>query len=113
MIDQTTSRIYEARVANRRRKQHQQRFERLVALTDTVLWQLEEMNRDGVAVMPERRRQVIESKIADLPDPLRGMFCADGTVQAALDSLFEMQQAIFKARHPEFDFGEAEELEAD
>ena len=41
------------------------------------------------------------------------MYVADGSVQSALDSLFEMQQALFKARHPEFDYGELDELEPD
>ena len=113
MIDQTTSRILAARAANQRRKEQSERFERLVALTDTVLWQLEEMNRDGIAVVPDRSRQVIATKIADLPNWLRGMYCGDGSVQAALDSLFEMQEAIFKARHPEFDFGDGDEIESD
>ena len=48
-----------------------------------------------------------------MPEPLRRMYRADGSVQGALDSLFEMQQALFKARHPEYDYGDLEELDPD
>lgn len=90
-------------------------YDKLIALTDTVLWQLEEMNRDGVSELPQRHRQVIENRFADLPAWLRDKYCGEGSVQQALDSLFEMQQAIFKARHPEFEFGDSDvdEIEAD
>lgn len=113
MIDQTTARIFKAKVENHQRKQRTERLNRLIALTDKVLWQLEEMNRDGLATLPHRSRKVIEEKVGEMPEWLRRMYCDDGSVQGALDSLFEMQQAIFKARHPEFDFGENDELELD
>jgi hypothetical protein len=113
MIDQTSLRIGEATAALRRRRAREQRFDRLLRLTDVVLWQLEEMNRDGLAVVPDPRQAAIVDRLAAMPEPLRRMYCADGSVQSALDSLFEMQQALFKARHPEFDYGEIEELDPD
>jgi len=113
MIDQTNVRIGEATAALRRRRAREQRFDRMLRLTDVVLWQLEEMNRDGLALVPDRRQAAIVDRLAAMPEPLRRMYCADGSVQSALDSLFEMQQALFKARHPEFDYGEIEELEPD
>jgi hypothetical protein len=48
-----------------------------------------------------------------MPASLRRLYCADGSVQGALDSLFDMQQALFKARHPEFEYGELDELDPD
>jgi hypothetical protein len=113
MIDQTNVRIGEATAALRRRKAREQKFDRLLRLTDVVLWQLEEMNRDGLAVVPDRRQAAIVDRLAEMPEPLRRMYCADGPVQSALDSLFEMQQALFKARHPEYDYGDQEELDPD
>ncbi len=113
MIDQTNVRIGLATDELRRRRAREQKFDRLLRLTDVVLWQLEEMNRDGVAHVPDRRQAAIVDRLAAMPEPLRRLYCADGSVQSALDSLFEMQQALFKARHPEFDYGESEELEPD
>ena len=113
MIDQTNVRIGEATAELRRRKAREQKFDRLLRLTDVVLWQLEEMNRDGMAVVPNRRQAAIVDKLAAMPEPLRRMYRADGSVQGALDSLFEMQQALFKARHPEYDYGDVEELDPD
>ena len=113
MIDQTSVRIGQATDELRRRRAREQKFDRLLRLTDVVLWQLEEMNRDGVADVPDRRQAAIVDRLAEMPASLRGMYCADGSVQSALDSLFEMQQALFKARHPEFDYGDTEELDPD
>jgi hypothetical protein len=113
MIDQTNVRIGEATAALRRRKAREQKFDRLLRLTDVVLWQLEEMNRDGLAIVPDRRQAAIVDRLAAMPEPLRRLYCADGPVQSALDSLFEMQQALFKARHPEYDYGDQEELDPD
>ena len=113
MIDQTNLRIGQATAELRRRKAREQKFDRLLRLTDVVLWQLEEMNRDGVAHVPDRRQAAIADRLAEMPESLRRMYVADGSVQGALDSLFEMQQALFKARHPEFDYGELDELEPD
>ena len=113
MIDQTNVRIGQATAELRRRKAREQKFDRLLLLTDVVLWQLEEMNRDGVAHVPDRRQAAIADKLAKMPESLRRLYCADGSVQCALDSLFDMQQALFKARHPEFDYGELNELDPD
>ena len=113
MIDQTNVRIGQATAELRRRKAREQKFDRLLKLTDVVLWQLEEMNRDGVSSVPDRRQAAIVDKLAGMPESLRRLYCSDGSVQCALDSLFEMQQALFKARHPEFDYGETDELDPD
>jgi len=113
MIDQTNARIGQATAELRRRKARERTFDRLLRLTDVVLWHLEEMNRDGVAHVPDRRQAAIADKLAAMPESLRRMYCADGSVQCALDSLFEMQQALFKARHPEFDYGELDEFDPD
>jgi hypothetical protein len=113
MIDQTNSRIEEASAELRRRKARALKFDRLLRVTDVVLWQLEEMNRDGLSVVPGRRQEAIFEKLEEVPEPLRQMYCASGSVQGALDSLFEIQQALFRARHPENDYGDSEELELD
>ena len=113
MIDQTNVRIGQATAELRRRRAREQKFGRLLRLTDVVLWQLEEMNRDGLSVVPGRRQAAIVDRLQEMPESLRRLYCSEGPVQCALDSLFEMQQALFKARHPEYDYGETEELDPD
>ncbi len=113
MIDQTNARIGQATAELRRRKARAVKFDRLLRLTDVVLWQLEEMNRDGLSVVPDRRQEAISERLEAMPEPLRQMYCGSGSVQGALDSLFEIQQALFKARHPDNDYSDAEELEPD
>ena len=113
MIDQTSARIGQATADLRRRKAREQKFDRLLRLTDVVLWQLEEMNRDGLSVVPTGRQATIVDRLQEMPEPLRRLYCSEGPVQSALDSLFEMQQALFRARHPDHDYGDAEELNPD
>ena len=64
MIDQTNLRIGQATAELRRRKAREQKFDRLLRLTDVVLWQLEEMNRDGVNHVPDQRQAAIADKLA-------------------------------------------------
>ena len=113
MIDHTSSRIEQQESALRRQNRRRYAFQRMLEATDRVLWQLEEMNRDGIGHVPDRRQAAIADKLAEMPESLRRLYRADGSVQSALDSLFDMQQALFKAHHPEFDYGELDELDPD
>ena len=113
MIDQTNRRIGLATADALRRKAREKKFDRLLRLTDVVLWQLEEMNRDGILAVPPPSQAAIVDKLSVMPEPVRRLYCADGSVQCALDSLFEMQQALFKARHPEYDYAEIDEIDPD
>jgi len=108
MIDQTNARIGEAAAELRRRKARREAFERLVRLTDVVLWGLEEMNREGLVALPPPREQDIRRRLAVMPDQIKRLYCPDGTVQGALDSLFEIQGALFKARNPDLDYDDPE-----
>jgi len=70
-------------------------FYRMLHATDRILWRLEELNRDGVVVLPSALGAAIRPALAELPEsclePLAG-----GTVQAALDSVFDVQEALFR-----------------
>ena len=103
MIDQTNLRIGQATAELRRRKAREQKFDRLLRLTDVVLWQLEEMNRDGVAHVPDRRQAAISDRLAEMPESLRRLYVADGSVQSSLASLSHMPHALFRASHPDYD----------
>ncbi|HKW72735.1 MAG TPA: hypothetical protein VJQ08_07905 [Candidatus Dormibacteraeota bacterium] len=102
MIDHTSSRIAQQRVAERRLSLRRYAFQRMLEASDRVLWRLEEMNRDGVKVVPKRLRAEIREVVAGMPphvgEPLRDR----GIVQDTLDSLFEVQERLFRWRYPEW-----------
>src|SRR5258708_18362652 len=52
MIDHTSTRIEQQETALRRQNRRRYAFQRMLEATDRVLWQLEEMNRDGVKNVP-------------------------------------------------------------
>src|SRR5216683_1266316 len=87
MIDHTSSRIEQQETALRRQNRRRYAFQRMLEATDRVLWRLEEMNRDGVKTVPNHVRE-----------PLRD--CAQ--VQDTLDSLFEIQERLFRWRYPDW-----------
>lgn len=102
MIDRTSTRIEEHERALRRHNRRRYAFQRLLASTDRLLWRLEEMNRDGVKTVPPRIRaelkDVVESMPRQLGEPLR----ETGRVQDTLDSLFEVQERLFRWRYPDW-----------
>src|SRR5690349_21376563 len=114
MIDHTSNRIEEQRKALRRANRRRYRFQRMLQATDRVLWRLEEMNRDGVKTVPKPVRAELREVVATMPnqigEPLRD--CAQ--VQDTLDSVFEVQERLFRWRYPEWhDFDpEGEEYDA-
>jgi hypothetical protein len=102
MIDHTSSRIEEQQTAARRENRRRYAFHRMLQATDRLLWRLEEMNRDGVKTVPRRVRaevrELVESMPGGLCEPLRDT----GTVQDTLDSLFEVQERLFRWRYPDW-----------
>lgn len=96
-----------------RRRAQQQAFDRVLGATDLILWELEEMNRDGRSTVPERKRSEYVNRLAVVPSRLRRLYDNSGGTQAALDSLFEIQAALFRMRNPNWDYGDVEDLEQD
>src|SRR5258706_13787223 len=92
MIDHTSTRIEQQETALRRQNRRRYAFQRMLEATDRVLWQLEEMNRDGVKTVPPvvrtELREAVELMPNHIPDPLKDT----GHVQAQLDSPFEVQE---------------------
>lgn len=113
MIDQTNARIGQATVDLLRRRAQQQAFDRVLVATDQILWELEEMNRDGRAVVPDRKRSEYLKRLAVVPSRVRNLYDNRGTTQAALDSMFEIQAALFRLRNPGGNYGDAEDFEQD
>jgi hypothetical protein len=108
MIDQTSVRIERAQAETLKRRARREAFEKMLKVSDTVLWRLEEMNRDGVVALSIQSQRDIVKRLRIMPERIRGLYCADGTVQGALDSLFAIQEALFRVRNPELDYDEEE-----
>ena len=100
MIDHTSSRIGKLEQALLRQNRQRYAFYRMLHATDRVLGRLEEMNRDGVKTVPARLRAEIR-KIADtMPAHVREPLSELRSVQDTLDRLFEVQERLFRWRHP-------------
>ena len=112
MIDHTSSRIEEQQSAVRRENLRRYAFQRMLEASDRMLWHLEELNRDGVTTVPKRVRTEIREVVAGMPAHVREPFRDTGLVQGTLDSLFEVQERLFRWRYPDWkDFDpDADEL---
>src|SRR6266702_1768837 len=100
MIDHTSSRIEQQQSALRRENRRRYAFQRMLEGTDRVLWRLEEMNRDGVKTVPKRVRAQIRAVAGTMPSHVREPLRDGGQVQDTLDSLFEVQERLFRWRYP-------------
>src|SRR5438093_13207339 len=114
MIDHTNSRIDHQLRALRRENRRRYAFQRMLEATDRVLWRLEELNRDGVSRVPKRVRTEVREVVGAMPDQLSEPLRDTGQVQDTLDSLFEVQERLFRWRYPDWhDFDpEADEYAA-
>ncbi|TMC51611.1 MAG: hypothetical protein E6J20_15485 [Chloroflexi bacterium] len=111
MIDRTSSRIEKQETAVRRENRRRYAFHRMLQATDRILWRLEEMNRDGVTRVPKKVRAELCTVVATMPDHCQEALRDNGHVQDTLDSLFEVQERLFRWRYPnwqDFDPGGAD-----
>lgn len=103
MIDQTSSRIEKQETALRRQNRRRYAFQRMLEATDRVLWRLEEMNRDGVKTVPAPVRAELREVVEGMPNHIREPLRDGGQVQDTLDSLFEIQERLFRWRFPDWE----------
>ena len=111
MIDQTNLKIEELEEEVRRENERRYAFYRLLHGTDRVLWRLEEMNLEGVNTVPDDVRRELKDVVAKLPEPCQEPLREGPRVQEALDSLFEVQERLFRWRYPEWSSDEDEGVE--
>ena len=102
MIDHTNSRIEQQQRVLRRQNRRRYAFLRMLQATDRMLWRLEEMNRDGVRTVPKRVRAEIREVVGTMPDHVAEPLRDSGHVQDTLDSLFEVQERLFRWRYPDW-----------
>jgi hypothetical protein len=111
MIDETNVAIGELEQQIRRENDRRYAFYRMLHATDRVLWRLEEMNRDGISAIPDDMRGRIRESLDELPGPCIEVLRDSEQVQEVLDSLFEVQDRLFRWRDPQRVAEEEEELE--
>ena len=59
-------------------------------------------SRDGVKTVPARVRAEIRGVAGTMPNHVREPFRDTGHVQDTLDSLFEVQERLFRWRYPDW-----------
>ena len=110
MIDHTSSRIEQQQSANRRETRRRYAFHRMLKATDRVLWRLEELNRDGIKMIPGDMRGRMRESLTELPNACMEVYRDSEQVQEVLDSVFEVQERLFRWRDPQRMPEEEEEL---
>ena len=102
MIDHTSNRIEEHQTAVRRANRRRYAFHHMLQATDRLLWRLEELNRDGAGVVPKAVRGQVRELAAAMPQEIGQTLRDSGEVQDTLDSLFELQEKLFRWRYPDW-----------
>src|SRR2546428_11110854 len=111
MIDHTSTRIEQQESALRRQNRRRYAFQRMLDATDRVLWQLEEMNRDGVKNVPAPLRAELREAVDLMPDQVREPLRDTGRVQDKLESLFEGQGRRFRWGLPDMGDNESDDVD--
>ena len=111
MIDETNLAIEELEEEIRRENERRYAFYRMLNATDRVLWRLEELNRDGVKQIPGDMRLRMRDSLTELPNACLEVFRDSEAVQEVLDSVFEVQERLFRWRDPQRMPDDEEELE--
>jgi len=111
MIDETNLAIEELEEEIRRENERRYAFYRMLNATDRVLWRLEELNRDGVKTIPGDMRLRMRNSLTELPNNCIEVFRDSEAVQEVLDSLFEVQERLFRWRDPQRMPDDEEDLE--
>jgi hypothetical protein len=111
MIDETNLAIEELEDEIRRDNERRYAFYRMLNATDRVLWRLEELNRDGIKTIPDGMRSRMRGSLTELPNSCVEVFRDSEQVQEVLDSIFEVQERLFRWRDPQRMSDDEEEFE--
>ncbi|MGH7910640.1 MAG: hypothetical protein ACREOV_02850 [Candidatus Dormibacteraceae bacterium] len=105
MIDRTSATIEDMRAGIARDNARRYAFYTMLHTTDRILWRLEEMNRDGLRKLDAAQRRHIRRVFQTLPSDVLRVFRDSDQVQVVLDSIFDMQERLFKWRDPHWSVG--------
>lgn len=112
MIDRTSATIEDMEAGIARANTRRYAFYTMLHTTDRILWRLEEMNRDGLRKLNAGQRRYIRRVFECLPSDVIRAFRDSDQVQVVLDSIFDMQERLFKWRDPKWSVGaDPEDLE--
>ena len=112
MIDRTSATIEDMEAGIARANARRYAFYTMLNTTDRILWRLEEMNRDGLRKLNAAQRRYIRRAFECLPCDVIRVFRDSDQVQVVLDSIFDMQERLFKWRDPKWSVGaDKEDLE--
>jgi hypothetical protein len=92
--------IEELEAAIRRENARRYAFYRMLNATDRILSQLEELNHDGVDVLPQAMQQRMRASLRELPNSCMEVYVVSDRVQEVLDSVFEVQERLLRWRDP-------------
>jgi hypothetical protein len=109
MIDETNVAIGELEERIRRENDRRYSFYRMLHATDRVLWRLEELNRDGVKTMPPGLREAVCEGLAELPRDVMTAYRDSDSTQTVLDSIFDIQERLFRWKDPSSNGDDEEE----
>src|SRR4030081_2798880 len=100
--------------AARVRRENERRYEfaRMLAATDDVLGELEQLNLDGEPVLPADVRLRMRSSLDGLPGSCLAAWVDSDQVQDVLDGLYDVQERLFRWRYPLRDPSEGDDLAA-
>ncbi len=112
MIDETNLTIDQLKARIQRDNARRYAFQRMLRATDQALWRLEELNRDGIKTLDAAQREGIREIISALPQECLSIYRDTERVQEVLDSVFDMQECLFRNRFPEYGFDEEDERQA-
>jgi len=101
MIDQQQHTNRGAESALRRLNRRRYASQRMLQATDRVLWQLEEMNRDGVKTCPRPAKRARDA-VEHMPNHIRGP-CRHRPRPGHLAASFEVAGATLPLALPEWD----------
>ncbi|MFZ0218308.1 MAG: hypothetical protein WAM30_20415 [Candidatus Dormiibacterota bacterium] len=102
MIDRTSVTIEDMRAGIARDNARRYAFYTMLRTTDRILWRLEEMNRDGLRCLSSAQRRHIKQTLSGLPSDVGRAYRDSDQVQVVLDSIFDMQERLFKWRDPKW-----------
>jgi hypothetical protein len=108
MIDEANLAIRNLESRIRMENERRYAFYRMLHATDRVLWQLEEMNRDGIKTIPGDLRATIREELGEIPASVIDPFRDTEAVQEVLDSIFEVQGRLFRWKDPSHEADEEE-----
>ena len=100
-ISDANDAIWNAYQRSRRDAAERRRFPALIRALDELLFELEELNVQGVVRVPAQLREQAGQLLELVPAPDPEVIRIRYRVQAMLDTLFRAQELVFRARDPQ------------